>query len=48
MVDAFVHHNPTCGVVIDDDQVVTTTAEHPFMVVGQGWTSVNELRRGIF
>jgi len=33
-------------VVIDDDQQVTTTAEHPFMVVGQGWTPVRELRKG--
>jgi hypothetical protein len=32
--------------VLDDNQTVTTTAEHPFMVVGQGWTPVRELRKG--
>jgi hypothetical protein len=47
VVDAFVHHDmPTYDVVIDDGQRVTTTSEHPFMVVGQGWTPVRELRKG--
>ena len=47
VVDAFVHHDmPTYRVVLDDDQTVTTTSEHPFMVAGQGWTPVSELRKG--
>ncbi len=47
VVDAYVHHDMTTyQVVIDDDQAVTTTAEHPFMVVGQGWPPVCELRKG--
>ncbi|WP_375430835.1 DUF6531 domain-containing protein [uncultured Friedmanniella sp.] len=47
VLDAFTHHDiPTYRVILDNDQAVTTTAEHPFMVDGQGWTPVRELRKG--
>ncbi len=47
VVDTYVHHDvPTYDVVIDHEQSVRTTSEHPFMVVGQGWTTVRELRKG--
>lgn len=42
----FVHHGiPTWDVVVDGE-TVTTTAEHPFWVDGQGWTPVDQLRPG--
>ena len=39
----------TVGEVIDlhvGKEVITATAEHPFWVIGAGWTAAGELRRG--
>lgn len=47
VIRTFVHEDkPTYEVVLDDGEKVTSTAEHPFMVDGKGWTPLSELEKG--
>lgn len=47
VVRTMVHENkPVYDVVIDGDSWVTATEEHPFMVVGKGWTTAIDLEKG--
>ncbi len=47
VVHTYVHEDkPTYDVVVDGGEKVSTTTEHPFMVEGKGYTSVDELEKG--